>query len=55
MLTEELINILACPVCKGPLSREGEGLKCPTCSLIFPIENEIPILLQERAVKLEEK
>ena len=55
MLTEELINILACPQCKGPLSKEEDGLYCPTCLLVFPIENEVPILLVEKAVNKEEK
>ncbi len=53
-LNKELLAILACPVCKGKLSyREGDnGLLCPGCRLLYPIEDDIPVMLVEKATKL---
>ena len=50
MITKELLDILACPVCKTPLALVGtEQLKCSTCSRVYPIRDGIPILLEEEA------
>lgn len=51
-LNKELLQILACPVCKGELETMGEeeGLRCNACALVYPIREEIPIMLQEEAV-----
>lgn len=48
----EFLAILACPVCKGPLTLTAsqDGLYCAACQLVFPIEDDIPILLPERGV-----
>lgn len=51
-LNKELLNILACPECKGDvtlLPRE-DGLRCPTCEVVYPIKDEIPIMLVDQAV-----
>jgi len=47
----KLLEILACPVCKKPvhLTQGGLGLLCKDCRLIFPIENDIPVMLVEEA------
>ena len=50
-LSKELLDILVCPKCKGPL-RYDEGknrLYCDTNKLAFRIEDDIPILLIEEA------
>ncbi len=46
MLTEHLLSILACPVCKGELSLfdEGRYLLCRPCGLRFPVLDGIPVL-----------
>ncbi len=52
-LNHELLNLLACPKCKGDLAlvdRE-KGLHCSKCRLIYPIRDEIPIMLVEEAVE----
>ncbi len=51
MLDPELLEILACPECKAPLSYhpEAEKLKCSECRRAYPIRNDIPILLIEEA------
>jgi uncharacterized protein len=47
----KLLEILACPVCKKPvrLVPEGTGLLCMECHRIFPIENDIPVMLVDEA------
>ncbi|MFP4167301.1 MAG: Trm112 family protein [Desulfonatronovibrionaceae bacterium] len=51
-LSKELLNILACPQCKGELTllEDEQGLHCPNCRLIYPVQEEIPIMLVEEAV-----
>jgi uncharacterized protein YbaR (Trm112 family) len=53
MLDKKLLDILACPKCKGDLDYrpEEEQLVCSTCRLIYRIEDEIPIMLIDKAEK----
>jgi uncharacterized protein YbaR (Trm112 family) len=46
-----LLDILACPVCKGPLRYEREPalLVCRADRLAFPLREGIPVLLEEEA------
>ncbi len=52
-LSEDLLKILACPKCKAPVVQAGETLRCtnPTCALIYPIRDGIPIMLVEEAAR----
>jgi uncharacterized protein YbaR (Trm112 family) len=55
---EELLQLLACPRCRGDLEPSGEppeGLICPACSLLFPIRDGIPVMLLEEATPLEKR
>ncbi len=56
MISEELLAILACPKCKGPVSLTGEknGLVCKACKLLFPVKDDIPIMLIDEAVRLDQ-
>jgi len=51
-LNKDLLDILACPKCKGPLSLlpDSDGLACSRCEVVYPVEEEIPIMLEDRAV-----
>ena len=53
-IDRELLEILACPQCKGDiqLSDKGEGLICPKCKLIYPIREDIPVMLIDEAIEL---
>ncbi|HHE55982.1 MAG TPA: Trm112 family protein [Caldithrix abyssi] len=53
MLDEALLDILACPKCKGELeyNKEENTLICRKCRLIFRIEDDIPIMLIDEAQK----
>ncbi|MCX7001359.1 MAG: Trm112 family protein [Candidatus Sumerlaeota bacterium] len=51
MISKELLEILACPKCKGPLDwdKENDTLICQVCRLRYPIIDGIPELLLDRA------
>ncbi len=55
-LDPALLEILACPVCRGALAVVGEqeGLCCASCAKVYPIDDEIPVMLAEEAVPLNE-
>ena len=50
-ISKELLEILACPDCKTPLEllADGSGLKCGVCRRIYPIRDDIPVMLLEEA------
>jgi len=54
MVDARLLEILVCPICKGPLDyRKAESeLVCKGCQLAFPIKDDIPVMLEESARKL---
>lgn len=54
-LSEELLEILACPACKGGLRllEKGEALVCDKCRLKYPIRDDIPVMLVDEAEKLD--
>jgi len=53
-LDKKLLDILACPVCKGPLvyDQEQQELICKADRLAYPIKDDIPIMLEEEAREL---
>jgi hypothetical protein len=54
-LKKELLDILACPKCKGDvqLNQAGDGIDCPACRLTYPVRDEIPVMLIEEAIPRE--
>lgn len=50
-INQELLDILACPVCKVSvdLTQSGDGLKCVSCNRVYPIRDDIPIMLVDEA------
>lgn len=55
-ISKELLEILACPKCKGDLEYdEGKDtLTCRPCKLVYLIKDDIPVMLIDEAVPLEE-
>jgi len=53
-ISKELLDILACPQCRGKLdlSEKGDGLICITCKLLYEVRDNIPIMLIDKAIKL---
>jgi uncharacterized protein len=47
----DIIADLACPACRQPLElvNDGNKLRCTGCHRIYPVEDDIPILLIDRA------
>ena len=57
-MDNELLSILACPKCRGPLTllRRNDadaGLECAACAAVYPVRDDIPVLLVEEAVPLD--
>ena len=50
-----LLDILACPICKGPLqySKAQQVLVCRADRLAYPIRDDIPVMLEDEARRLE--
>jgi uncharacterized protein YbaR (Trm112 family) len=47
----ELLEILACPHCKTAVAlvKNGTALKCATCKRVYPIKDDIPVMLIDEA------
>lgn len=47
----KLLEILVCPLCKGPLTwkKEAQELVCKGDRLAFPVKNDIPVMLEDEA------
>jgi len=51
MVPQDLLDMLVCPVCKKPvaLNESGKGLKCGECRRVYPIQDDIPVMLVDAA------
>ena len=54
-IKKELLDILCCPQCKGDihLTSSGDGLTCDKCKLVYPIRDDIPVMLIDEAKRLD--
>jgi len=50
-ISRELLDILACPVCKTPvkLTDKEDGLRCATCRVVYPIRDGFPVMIKDEA------
>lgn len=50
-IPQELLEILFCPACKTPVTSlpDASGLQCSTCHRIYPVRDEIPVMILEEA------
>ncbi|HOX26252.1 MAG TPA: Trm112 family protein [Candidatus Krumholzibacteria bacterium] len=55
MLDPRLLEILACPQCRGAVEPNADHtrLVCRTCRLSYRVEDDIPVMLIEEAESLE--
>jgi uncharacterized protein len=55
-VSQELLDILVCPIDKTPvkLTADQQGLKCPACRRVYPIRDDIPVMLVDEA-RVEEQ
>ncbi|MDD4908050.1 MAG: Trm112 family protein [Candidatus Omnitrophica bacterium] len=51
MIDKELLDILACPDCKGDVELKDNKIACKKCGKKYPIKNGIPIMIVEEAEK----
>ena len=53
-MDSRLLEILACPICKGPLryQRDAQVLVCRMDRLAYPVRDDIPVMLEEEARQL---
>lgn len=49
MIDKELLEILACPLCKTEVRLEGECIVCTRCGRRYPIRDDIPVMLVDEA------
>ena len=56
-MDSRLLDILVCPICKGPLrlDTEHQTLDCKADHLAFPIRDGIPVMIEAEAVPLDAK
>lgn len=52
-ISKDLLEILICPACRTPveLLRDDNGLLCNSCRIVFPIRDDIPVMLIDEARK----
>ena len=50
-ISQELLDLLVCPVCKTPvkLTVQADGLRCPTCRIVYPIRDGFPVMIRDEA------
>ena len=48
-LDKKLLDLLVCPVSKGPLEQIGDELVCKVSKLAYPIKDGIPVMLPDEA------
>ncbi len=54
-MDEKLLEILACPKCKGEVKWKGDKIICPQCKKYYPIREGIPVMLIEEAKDYEDE
>jgi len=54
-IDEKLLDYLACPKCKGDvkLNDKKDGLICESCSLLYEIKDDIPVMLIDEAIPIQ--
>jgi uncharacterized protein len=56
-ISQDLLEILACPACKAKveLKADGSALKCRECKRVYPIRDDIPVMLIDEATVEDEE
>lgn len=55
-MDKRLLEILVCPLCKGPLLNRPlhQELVCSPCRLAYPVRDDIPVMLEGEARRLDD-
>ena len=56
-ISEQLLEILVCPACRAKVERkpDGSALKCVACKRVYPIRDDIPVMLIDEATIEDEQ
>ena len=49
MISNELLDILACPLCKTDVKLEVDKIVCTKCGRRYPIRDDIPVMIVDEA------
>jgi hypothetical protein len=54
-ISPELIDIIVCPKCQKSVSLQPDGkcLICYNCGLAYPIDDDIPVMLVDSAIRID--
>jgi uncharacterized protein YbaR (Trm112 family) len=53
-MDKRLLDILACPKCKGPVRLDAvDKVTCLSCALVYPVRDGIPVMLIDEALHLK--
>jgi uncharacterized protein len=55
VINKKLLEILACPVCKGPVEEKEDWILCHACKKRYPVRDDIPIMLVDEAEDIPEE
>ena len=55
MIDKELLEILACPLCKTEVKLQGDRIVCTKCGRRYPVKDDIPVMLIDEAELPERK
>ncbi len=55
MIDNELLEILACPLCKTEVRLENDKIVCTKCGRRYPVKDDIPVMLIDEAEMPEDK
>ena len=55
-ISKDLLEILVCPLCKAQLElkQDENGLKCVECKRVYPIRDDIPVMLVDEASTVDD-
>ena len=54
MIDEHILNIMGCIRCKSKLIDKESHLECPKCNIGYPVEDDIPRMIEERIFSLND-
>ena len=56
-ITEEFVEMMICPACQSKvrLKDDGSGIKCLGCRRVYPIEDDMPSMMVDKAIIEDEE
>ncbi len=54
MVDKKLLDVLACPVCKGGIELHKERIICRACKKAYPVREGIPVMMEAESEPMEE-